>query len=166
QPASGFAFDFVDETTPLASVKRISPAYDNDVDIGTSAKRFKNIEAVSINGTPAPSGDGFLPRDGSLAMTGNLDLDGKEAKGVSALRMPNVVVGNSASVGGGASVAVGNLANGSGLGAIAIGNASTNTANNSLAVGLSSNNSGVGGIALGRVAVNSGTNATSIGTSC
>src|SRR5690606_12354268 len=123
QPASGFAFDFVDETTPLASVKRISPAYDNDVDIGTSAKRFKNIEAVSINGTPAPSGDGFLPRDGSLAMTGDLDLDGKEAKGVSALRTVNgVVVGSLASVGGSASVAVGASADASGLGAIAIGN--------------------------------------------
>jgi hypothetical protein len=59
QPVSGFAYDLQDEVTSFASVKRISPAYDNDCDLGSTQKRFKSINVISINGGTVPTG-GFL----------------------------------------------------------------------------------------------------------
>ena len=40
---SGFQFDRMDTTATIGSVKRIAPALDDDVDIGSNSKRFKTV---------------------------------------------------------------------------------------------------------------------------
>ena len=85
--------------------------------------------------------------------------------GKAAVANGGACLGNSAMCGSASSVALGNIAQATGLGGMAIGMQSTCSANNSLAIGINANNSAVGGMAFGRNCLNSGGNGISIGTS-
>lgn len=70
--SNGFEFDGVNTVSVENGVTQILPHDDDKVDLGSSAKRFKNIYWSSL--TPFP-GDGYLKLDGSTPMQGNLQMD-------------------------------------------------------------------------------------------
>ena len=72
----GFNFDGEKTVTTEKDVTTILPAEDNKVDLGSAAKRFKNIYWSSL--TPDP-GTGYLPLTGGT-MTGAIDMNSHELK--------------------------------------------------------------------------------------
>lgn len=69
---SGWSYDLNAESTTLSSVKRLSPSYDNDTDIGSVSKRFKGVYCATINGSSVPA-SGYLPLSGGT-MTGPIAM--------------------------------------------------------------------------------------------
>lgn len=130
----------------------------------STGAELKATNPVGVTLTFATTTDlvDYLLRDGSLPMTGDLDMGnfGITSSGAAGPRF-----GNSATTGGNSSTAMGNDATASGLGATAVGRFCTASSNNCLAYGISATASAVGAAAFGRSAVASAGDAVAIGTS-
>jgi hypothetical protein len=147
-----------------------APSVDNDVVLYDSVSG----SAIKSSGVNLSS---KLNVDGTLPLTGDLNVNFHELKNVAGIRTAfginigalalsntGVAVGDSAVGTTNSSVALGHNSSAA-LGAVALGFASTNTGNNSVSVGINSNNSGLNGIVVGKAAQNSAINGISIGSS-
>ena len=128
---------------------------------------YSNLTGDGVSDSGIASSNVFLA-DGSVSMTGNLDVDSHEVLNVLAIRTPNtgVIFGSLASAGGNSTTAIGNDANGSAsLGGTCVGRLSTCSANNCCAYGISSTASAVGATSIGRNSQAIASNSISLGAS-
>lgn len=149
----GFNFDGGYTVTTEHDVTKILPDEDNKVDLGSSAKRFKNIYWASL--TPDP-GTGYLPLSGGT-MSGAINMGNQEITNCNALRVPSnsVLIGDAKT-------------SNDGIGAVIIGpNSVLSNSAGSVLVGYGSNiTNSTDCLALGRGSFISGApNSVAIGTS-
>jgi hypothetical protein len=101
------------EAVTQSQITRVRPRADNNVDLGSSTKRFKTLFYETLNPVPGGgSGGPFLPLDGSSPMTNNFPAGGHELQNVSAIRgsTTNVIIGNTAATSSLHNVVIGDTA--------------------------------------------------------
>ncbi len=163
---SGFAFNYNDQTDTLSSVKRVLPNTDNDVDLGSVSKRFKNIECVTLNGETPVIGSDYLPLSGGI-MSGEIDMAGYSLTNVSSVQ-PSSVYGNclfgyGASNSGNSAVNIGFQSTGVND-SVSVGRDTNCQSGESVCVGSAASSTSYHGIALGFLAtVGNSFNNTGIG---
>ena len=127
---------------------------------------FSNVSGKEIQDSGVLASNLFLA-DGTVPMTGNLNMNGHQLNNVLNITTSNnsVIVGNGAASSGGSQVAVGQNANsGAGAFSIAIGVNSSAVGARGLAVGSGAITTGVDSVSVGRSAQGSGSNQTIIGS--